>query len=97
MQKLKEDEAQQMLVGVEGWCLEGDMLKKDFGFKGFSTAINFINLLVPVANKLSHYPTIINSYNRVTVSLTSYAAHGLTKMDFKFATEADKIADELRK
>ena len=97
MQKLKDDEVQVLLESYEGWSVKDNILSKDYGFKGFSTAIQFINLLVPVADKLNHHPTMVNSYNRVTVSLTTHSAKGLTKNDFKFAKEADKIANELRR
>jgi 4a-hydroxytetrahydrobiopterin dehydratase len=97
MQKLKDDEVQALLENYEGWSVKENALVKDFGFKGFSTAIQFINLLAPVAEKINHHPTMTNSYNRVTVSLITHSAKGLTKNDFKFAKEADKIADELRR
>ena len=97
MQKLKEDEIQVLLSDLKGWSIEDDLLKKDYGFKGFSTAIQFINLMAPVAEKLNHHPTWTNSYNRVTICLTTHEARGITKIDFKFAQEADKIANELRR
>jgi 4a-hydroxytetrahydrobiopterin dehydratase len=97
MQKLKEEEVQTSLTGLEGWESKENSIFKDYGFKGFSTAIEFINQLVPIAEKLNHYPTITNSYNRVKLSLTTHSAKGLTKNDFKFAQEADKIANLLRR
>ncbi|HUD03857.1 MAG TPA: 4a-hydroxytetrahydrobiopterin dehydratase [Patescibacteria group bacterium] len=97
MQKLKEEEIQKSLSEIEGWVVDGDSLKKDYGFKGFSTAIQFINLMAPIAEKLNHHPVWTNSYNRVTICLYTQEARGITKLDFKFATEADKIADELRR
>ncbi|MEI6237667.1 MAG: 4a-hydroxytetrahydrobiopterin dehydratase [Candidatus Saccharibacteria bacterium] len=97
MQKLKDDEVQASLVNLEGWEAKENSIVKDFGFKGFSTAIEFIIQLVPVTEKLNHHPTITNSYNRVTVSLTTHSAKGLTKTDFKFAQEADNIALQLRR
>lgn len=97
MQKLKEDEVQTYLDDFEGWAIKDDLLTKDFGFKGFSTAIEFINALVPIADKLNHHPVITNSYNRVTISLKTHSAKGLTKTDFMFAKQADEIADQLRR
>lgn len=97
MQKLSEDEVQHSLADFTGWEVEDGKLKKDFGFKGFTTAIEFMNRLVPVAEKLDHHPDWANSYNRVSVSLTSHEARGLTKKDFIFAKAADEVARELRK
>jgi 4a-hydroxytetrahydrobiopterin dehydratase len=97
MQKLKDGEIQTLLEDLGGWEVKEGSLVKDYGFKGFSTAVEFINLLVKVAEKLNHHPTMINSYNRVTLSLKTHSAKGLTKLDFKFAKEADGIAAQFRK
>jgi len=96
MQKLKDDEIQNYLEQVEGWTVDDGILKKDFGFKGFRTALEFMNMLAPIAEKLDHHPDWSNSYNRVVINLTTHGARGLTKNDFKFAKEADRIAKLLR-
>jgi 4a-hydroxytetrahydrobiopterin dehydratase len=96
MQKLSADEVQNYFTQVKGWTIEDGVLKKDFGFKGFTTAIEFMNKLVPLAEKLNHHPDWTNSYNRVSVSLQDHAARGLTKNDFIFAQAADEVAKELQ-
>ena len=96
MQKLKDDEIQNYLEQVEGWTVDDGILKKDFGIKGFRTALEFMNMLAPIAEKLDHHPDWSNSYNRVVINLTTHGARGLTKNDFKFAKEADRIAKLLR-
>ncbi|HUC95377.1 MAG TPA: 4a-hydroxytetrahydrobiopterin dehydratase [Candidatus Saccharimonadia bacterium] len=97
MQKLKQDEIDISLESLDKWKLEGNVLTKEFGFKGFRTAIEFINLLSLVAEKIDHHPDWSNSYNRVIIHLTTHQANGLTKKDFIFAKEADKFAEQLRR
>ena len=97
MQKLSADEVQSQLSQFDGWSVEDGVLTKDFGFKGFTTAIEFMNHLVPLAEKLNHHPDWSNSYNRVTIHLTSHDARGLTKNDFIFAKAADAAAEELQR
>ena len=97
MQKLSGDEVQAQLAQIKGWEVEDGYLKKEFGFKGFSTAIAFMNHLVPVAEKLDHHPDWSNSYNHVVISLTTHSAHGLTKNDFIFAKAADEAAAPLQR
>ena len=97
MQRLSSDEVQKHLSDLEGWTNEDGLLKKEFGFKGFTTAIEFMNRLVPVAEKLDHHPDWSNSYNRVAVALTTHSAHGLTKNDFTFARAADETAKILQR
>jgi 4a-hydroxytetrahydrobiopterin dehydratase len=97
MQRLTTDEINARLSKLDNWTLEDGTLKKDFGFKGFTTAIEFMNRLVPVAEKLDHHPDWTNSYNRVTVVLTTHSAHGITKNDFTFAAAADEAAKILQR
>lgn len=97
MQKLKENEITESFGKLDGWKIEDNTLTKDFGFKGFSTALSFMNQLAPLAEKLNHHPDWSNSYNRVTVKLTTHQAHGLTKNDFVFAQAADATAEKLRR
>lgn len=96
MQKLSGDEIQDYLGRVKGWRVDEGMLKKDFGFKGFSTAFEFMNRLVPVAEKLDHHPDWSNSFNKVSISLLTHDARGLTKKDFIFAQAADDVAEKLQ-
>ena len=97
MQKLATDDIQTYLAQAKGWRVEDGYLKKEFGFKGFSTAMAFMNSLVPTAEKLDHHPDWSNSYNHVSISLMSHAARGLTKNDFIFAKAADEAAALLQK
>ena len=97
MQKLTTDEVSSRVDQLEGWTVDNGVLKKDFGFKGFTTAIEFMNRLVPIAEKLNHHPDWSNSYNRVTISLTTHSAHGITKNDFTFAKAADEAAKILQR
>ncbi|HVO86677.1 MAG TPA: 4a-hydroxytetrahydrobiopterin dehydratase [Candidatus Binatia bacterium] len=97
MQRLTTDEVQKQFSGLDGWTMEDGALKRDFGFKGFSTAIEFMNRMVPVAEKLDHHPDWTNSYNRVSVVLTTHSANGLTKKDFLFAQAANDVAKQLQR
>jgi 4a-hydroxytetrahydrobiopterin dehydratase len=97
MQKLKEDEIHTLANGLISWKIEDNCLTKEFGFKGFSTALSFMNQLAPLAEKLDHHPDWANSYNKVSIKLTTHQAHGLTKNDFIFAKAADEIAEKLRR
>lgn len=97
MQRLSTDEVNEKVQKLVGWQVEDGVLSKEFGFKGFTTALEFMNRLAPLAEKLNHHPDWSNSYNRVTVCLTSHDAHGLTKNDFVFAQAAETVAELLQK
>jgi 4a-hydroxytetrahydrobiopterin dehydratase len=95
MQKLSPNEIQDKLEQLKSWHIEGETLQKEFIFADFAIAIAFMNRLVPVAEKLNHHPDWANSYNKVSISLTSHEIQGLTDNDFSFAAAADTAAHDL--
>lgn len=77
---------------LKGWQYQNSALRKEFVFANFAEAMDFMNRLVPVAENLNHHPDWTNSYNRVTMHLTSHSAGGLTEKDFVLARAADLAA-----
>lgn len=88
---LTETEISQKLETLPGWSIENRQLTRTFEFKNFVQAIAFVDRLVEPAEKLAHHPDLFIAYNKVTVSLTTHDAGGLTQKDFDLA----RIASEL--
>jgi 4a-hydroxytetrahydrobiopterin dehydratase len=65
--------------------VEGQQLERTWIFKDFVEAIAFVNKLVEPAETAGHHPDIAISYNKVSVSLTTHDAGGLTEKDFQLA------------
>lgn len=82
---LTEAEAQLKLSRLTGWILEDKTIKTTRKFKDFVAAVDFVNRLVEPAEAAGHHPDIAISYNRVTISLTTHDAGGLTEKDFALA------------
>lgn len=85
MALLSAAEIQSRVGGLAGWVLEGQTLRLEKRFRDFVEAIAFINRLVEPAEAAGHHPDLSISYNRVTVSLTTHDAGGLTSKDFELA------------
>ena len=60
-------------------------LQKDFTFTDFSTAFAFMTRVALKAEQMNHHPEWFNVYNRVTVTLSTHDAGGITDLDFKLA------------
>ena len=58
----------------EGWTVIEGALQREFHFKDFSAAINFVNRLAEVAETASHHPDISIHWNRVVVRWWTQAA-----------------------
>ncbi len=82
---LTDTEIQERAKRLEGWTVEGKELKLTRKFKDFVEAIAFVNQLVEPAESAGHHPDLEISYNKVTVTLTTHDAGGLTSKDFDLA------------
>ena len=66
-------------------------IQREFNFKDFLSAFNFIKEIADLAENLNHHPDIFNSYNKVIISLTTHDLGGVSKKDFKLAMEIDNL------
>lgn len=82
---LTKDEIDQALRSLPGWTSDGKALRRTYTFADFPAAVAFVNGLVAPAEAQNHHPDIALSYNRVTLSLTTHDAGGLTAKDLDLA------------
>ncbi len=62
-------------------------------FKDFLSAIEFINKISIIAERLNHHPTIHNTYNTVELFLSTHdAGNVVTVKDWELAREIEKIS-----
>lgn len=73
------------------WKLVDNKIQREFIFKDFLSAFNFIKEIADLAESLNHHPDIFNSYNKVIISLTTHDLGGVSKKDFKLAMEIDNL------
>lgn len=74
------------------WVFEDNKLKKSFLFKDFIEAFGFISRVAVLAEKVNHHPTWSNTYNRVTIELTTHdQGNTVTDRDYKLAEQIDQL------
>jgi len=89
MEKLSEDKIEQKLEEFAEWSLSGDAIQRTFNFDDFVGAIQFVNRIADLAEQQQHHPDIMIRYNKVTLTLSTHDAGGLTEKDFDFARATD--------
>jgi len=52
----------------------------------------FVNAVAALAEKAGHHPDVSINYNRVTLSLSTHDAGGITGKDFDLARRIEAIA-----
>ncbi|MBE9157309.1 4a-hydroxytetrahydrobiopterin dehydratase [Nodosilinea sp. LEGE 06152] len=76
-----------------GWSRAGDRLVTVCQFADFAAAVAFVERLVEPADRLGHHPEVAIAYNRLTLSLTTHDAGGITDLDFALAREITALQD----
>jgi 4a-hydroxytetrahydrobiopterin dehydratase len=92
METLSEEEIDSRLDELEGWERDGETIAKTFDRGDFVGSIEFAKALVEPAEEMNHHPDLSISWSKVTVSLTTHAAGGLTANDFELAKRIDALA-----
>ena len=92
MAKLPPEEIKNRLTGLAGWQLADDAIRKQFKFNDFMSAVAFVNRVANAAEAADHHPDIVINYTRVTMSLSTHSAGGITEKDFDLAQKIDLAA-----
>jgi 4a-hydroxytetrahydrobiopterin dehydratase len=90
--RLSDIEIQRALGARIGWSRRGNALTRTFEFPTFTAAIAFVNRIAEVAEKMDHHPDVDIRYTKVTCSLSTHSAGGITTRDFALAQQIDDAA-----
>ncbi len=90
--KLDEGEIARVLRGLNGWERAGDAITKTFAFPTFTDGITWVNRVAEAAERLDHHPDLDIRYSKITATLSTHSAGGLTRLDFDLAREMDALA-----
>ena len=73
------------------WIVNNKAIKKEFKFYNFIDAFGFMSKVALLSEKMDHHPNWQNTYNKVTIELTTHDIGGLTTKDIKLAEAIDKL------
>ena len=91
MPVLAETEIKQALTGLKGWSRNGSAIQRVFEFPDFKAAMQFVNKVADEAEHANHHPDIDIRYNKVTMSLVSHDAGGITQRDVQMAERINHV------
>jgi len=91
--KLDPAQREAALLRLNGWIYDpkADAISHDFAFKTFSEAFSFMTRVAFAAEKLDHHPEWSNVYSKVTITLSTHSAGGLTDKDIALAERIDRL------
>ena len=85
MALLTEDEIAARLGGLPGWERQGSSIVAVVTRKDFRDALLFTGAVAYLAEQANHHPDITIQWNKVTLTLSTHSAGGLTGNDFALA------------
>lgn len=88
---LSDSAALEQLSPATGWTAADGVLHCEARFEDFSEAFAFMVRVAFVADRLDHHPDWSNSYNTVTIDVTTHSKGGLTTLDVELAGAIDAL------
>ena len=88
---LEKEQINYFLEKNPSWDLNNKSIKKEFKFNNFIDAFGFISKVALLSEKMDHHPNWQNTYNKVTIELTTHDIGGITTNDIKLAEAIDKL------
>ena len=85
MELLTEDEIAAQLAGLPGWTRAGSSITRSVTRDDFRGAMLFTGAVAYLAEEAGHHPDITIQWNKVTLTLSTHSAGGLTAADFGLA------------
>jgi len=87
--QLTDAQIQAALVGVPEWSLVSEAIQRTYQFKTFVDSMKFVSKVAKAAEIDQHHPDILIRYNKVTLTLSTHDAGGITLKDFALAAKCD--------
>jgi 4a-hydroxytetrahydrobiopterin dehydratase len=90
--KMTWDQIEPRLTELPGWTVTDGELTKTFEFPTYLDGVTFAHEVAQVAEGLDHHPDLLISYRKVTVSVNTHDAGGLTAYDFELARRVQLLS-----
>jgi len=91
MSQLSDTDTIARLHALIGWTRVNNQIQKTFQLADFSSAILFVAAVGQLAQTADHHPDIDIRYRKVTLTLSTHSAGGLTAKDFDLADKIEKM------
>jgi 4a-hydroxytetrahydrobiopterin dehydratase len=89
--KLSDLEIQRALASLPGWSRRGDTLTKTYTFEKFAEGISFVDRVAKIADEMDHHPDIDIRYTKISMSLSTHDAGGITQSDLMLAERIEGL------
>jgi 4a-hydroxytetrahydrobiopterin dehydratase len=92
MSLLADEEVEAFVEAHPTWSWADKSITRTFEFSDFNKAMGFVTRVALEAEKANHHPDIDIRWNKVTLTLSTHTAGGLTAKDLDLADITDSFA-----
>jgi len=80
------------LRNLIGWKLvENHHIEKEYKFKDFKQALDFVNKVGKLAEEAGHHPDIFLSWGKVKLQFWTHTINGVSEKDIAMAAKCDLL------
>lgn len=89
---LRGKELEELERQLPDWeVVEGHHLRREFRFRNFGEALDFVNRVGELAEEQGHHPDIDFGWGRAAITVFTHKIDGLTESDFVLAAKVDRL------
>lgn len=92
MDKMTDEQVKDHLAKLPEWSEFNGQIQRTYQFKDFVESMAFVNKVADRAEADQHHPDILVRWNKVTLTLSTHDAGGITEKDFALAGAADVMS-----
>jgi 4a-hydroxytetrahydrobiopterin dehydratase len=92
MDLLTDEQVTERLGSVPGWTREGDSIVHVETLADFRAAMLYVAAVAYLAEAANHHPDVLIQWNKVTFTLSTHSAGGLTGNDFALAARINSLS-----
>ena len=91
MSLLTESQITEELAGVPAWTRDGGSIITVTERQDFRDALLYVGAVAYLAESANHHPDVAIAWNKVTLTLSTHSAGGLTANDFALARQISAL------
>ena len=92
MDVLTDEQVSERLDDVPGWIRQGDSIVHVQTLADFRAAVLYVGAVAYLAEAANHHPDITIEWSKVTLTLSTHSAGGLTVNDFALAEQINRLS-----
>jgi 4a-hydroxytetrahydrobiopterin dehydratase len=89
---LTDEQVSERLGDVPGWIRQGDSIVHVQTLADFRAAVLYVGAVAYLAEAANHHPDITIEWSKVTLTLSTHSAGGLTVNDFALAEQINRLS-----